>query len=91
MYSTVNRIFLFPIRINKAKVNPKRQKKKLRKQINGTFNNRADADENKLKKYQRSEFFFCQKLKSRVSFIQLKPILGIFLRGSVSPAALNTV
>jgi hypothetical protein len=43
------------------------------------------------KKYQYSNFFLCQKLKTRVSFIQLKPILDIFLRVSVSPAALNTV
>jgi hypothetical protein len=27
------------------------------------------------KKYHCSNFFLCQKLKSRVSFIQLKPIL----------------
>jgi hypothetical protein len=31
------------------------------------------------KKYQCSNFFLCQKLKSRVSFIELKPILGHFL------------
>jgi hypothetical protein len=33
------------------------------------------------KKYHYSHFFLCQKLKSRVSFIQLKPILDILLRG----------
>jgi hypothetical protein len=32
-------------------------------------------------KYHCSNFFLCQKLKSRVSFIQLKPVLDIFLRG----------
>jgi hypothetical protein len=30
-------------------------------------------------KYHCNNFFLCQKLKSRVSFIQLKPILDIFL------------
>jgi hypothetical protein len=33
------------------------------------------------KKYHCSNFFLCQKLKSRASFIQLKTILNIFLRG----------
>jgi hypothetical protein len=37
------------------------------------------------KKYHFRNSFLCQKLKSRVSFIQLKPIFKI----SVSPAALN--
>jgi hypothetical protein len=40
-----------------------------------------------IKKYHCSNFFLCQKLKSRVSFIQLKPILDISLRGF----SLNTV
>jgi hypothetical protein len=53
--------------------------KKCRKQINGKFNNIDSADENK-KNYHCSNFFLCQKLKSRI-FIQLKPILDIFLRG----------
>jgi hypothetical protein len=39
------------------------------------------------KEYQCSNFFLCQKLKSRVSFIQLKPIVDI----SVSPAALKVL
>jgi hypothetical protein len=37
------------IHINEAKDNIKRQKKNLRKQINGTFNNISCADENKYK------------------------------------------
>jgi hypothetical protein len=41
-------------------------------------------------KYHCSNFFLCQKLKSRVSFIQLEPILRYDMV-SVSPAALNTV
>jgi hypothetical protein len=45
-----------------------RDRKKLRKQINGTFNNVGDVDENKLKNHLR-KFFPCQKLKSSVSFI----------------------
>jgi hypothetical protein len=32
-------------------------------------------------KYHCSNFFLCEKLKSRVSFIQLKPILDIFSPG----------
>jgi hypothetical protein len=32
-------------------------------------------------KYQCSNLFLCQKLKSRVSFIHLQPVLDIFLRG----------
>jgi hypothetical protein len=36
-----------PIRINKAKEGPKWQKKKVRKQINGKFNNTCSVDENK--------------------------------------------
>jgi hypothetical protein len=36
---------------------------------------------NKYKKYYSSNFLLCQKLKSRVSFIQLKPIPDIFLHG----------
>jgi hypothetical protein len=54
-------------------------KKKLRKEINGKFNNTGSADEKKI--YHCSNFFLCQKLKSRVSLIQLKPILDIFLHG----------
>jgi hypothetical protein len=34
-----------------------------------------------MKKYTCSKFFLYQKLKSRVSFVQLKPILDLFLRG----------
>jgi hypothetical protein len=33
------------------------------------------------RKYHCSNFFLCWKLKSRVSFIQLKPILDILLHG----------
>jgi hypothetical protein len=33
------------------------------------------------KKNHCDNLFLCQKLKSRVSFIQLKPVLDIFLRG----------
>jgi hypothetical protein len=51
----------------------------LRKQIKAKFNNISNADENK--KYHCSNFFFRQKLKSWSPFIQLKPILDIFLRG----------
>jgi transcription initiation factor IIE alpha subunit len=56
-------------------------KKKLKKQINGKFNNMGSADENTLKKYHCRNFFLCPKLKSRVSFIQLMPVLDISLRG----------
>jgi hypothetical protein len=42
---------------------------------------------NNKKVYIAINFFLCRKLISRVSFIQLKPILDV----SVSPAALNTV
>jgi hypothetical protein len=35
------------------------------------------------KKYHCSNFFLCQKLKSRVSFIQLNSVLDIFLRGFI--------
>jgi hypothetical protein len=38
------------IRNNEAKNSPKRQKKSLRKQKNGKFNNIVSADENKFKK-----------------------------------------
>jgi hypothetical protein len=43
----------------------------------------GSADENKYikKKYHCSNFFLCQKLKSWLSFIQLKTILDIFLSG----------
>jgi hypothetical protein len=54
--------------------------KKLRKQINGKCNNIGSANEKK-KRYHCRIFFLGQKLKSRVSFIQLKPILYIFVRG----------
>jgi hypothetical protein len=42
------------------------------------------------KKNNSAAISSCQKLKSRVSFIQLKPILDIFVV-LVSPAALNAV
>jgi hypothetical protein len=67
------------VRINEEKSALK--DKKIRKQINGNFNNIGSADENNLEKYHCSNFFLCQELKSRVSFIQLKPILDISLRG----------
>jgi hypothetical protein len=35
----------------------------------------------KVNKKSLQQIFFCQKLKSSVPFIQIKPILGIFLRG----------
>jgi hypothetical protein len=54
----------------------KDKKKRLIKQIRGKCNNIGSADE---KKYQHSNFFLCQKLKSMVFFIQLKPILDIVL------------
>jgi hypothetical protein len=66
------------MRINEAKYSSKRQKK-LRKQINGKLNNIGSADENKYK-YVTAAISFCQKQKSRASFIQLKPIFDIFLR-----------
>jgi hypothetical protein len=59
----------------------KQKIKEHRKQISGKCNNIGSADENKLKKYHCRNFFLCQKLKSRFSFTQLKPILDIFLFG----------
>jgi hypothetical protein len=35
----------------------------------------------KIKIHHCSNLILCQELKSRVSFIQLKPVLDIFLRG----------
>jgi hypothetical protein len=49
----------------------KYKKKTLRKQTNTRFN-MGNVAEN---------FFLCQKLKSRVSSFQLKPILDIFMFG----------
>jgi hypothetical protein len=40
----------------------------------GKFDNTGSADENKEKKYHGSNFFLCQKLKSRFSYIQLQPM-----------------
>jgi hypothetical protein len=66
-----------------------KDKKKIRKQINGKFNHMGSADEN-IYIYQCSNFFICQKLKFRVPFSQLKPILGFSLSScpqhSLSPA-----
>jgi hypothetical protein len=73
--------------INEAKDN----KKKLRKEINGKFGNTGSTAGNQLKKYHCSNFFLCQKLKFRVSFIQLKSVLDISCVVSVSKTALNTV
>jgi hypothetical protein len=53
--------------------------KNLRKQINGKCNNIHSSGENKT--YLCSNFFLCQKLISSVSFVQLRPMLDIFLRG----------
>jgi hypothetical protein len=36
-------------------------------------------------KVQLINFFYSQKLKARISFIQLKPVLGIFLHGLSLP------
>jgi hypothetical protein len=47
-------------------------------EINKIFNNIGNAGEDK--KYHGYNFSLFQKLKSRASFIQLKPILDIFLR-----------
>jgi hypothetical protein len=70
------------IRINEAKDSPRRQikKKRLKRQINVKFGNIGIAEKIN-KKYHCSNFFLCQKMNSRVSFSQLKPILDIFLRG----------
>jgi hypothetical protein len=64
------------IRINEAKDGPIRQKTYRTK--NGKFNSIGSAVENKLKICHCRNFSLCQKLKSRVSFIKLKPILDIF-------------
>jgi hypothetical protein len=56
--------------------------------INGKFNSKAVLMEIN-QKYRCSNFFLCQKLKSRVS-IQLKPIWILSCVVLVSPAALNT-
>jgi hypothetical protein len=53
------------------------QTERLRKQICGKYNNTGSAD----KKNHCRNFFPYQKLKFRVSFIQLKPILDIFSCG----------
>jgi hypothetical protein len=57
--------------------------KKIRTQINEKFNNTSISifsDGNKTK-YITAAISSCQKLKSRVSFTQPKPILDIFSRG----------
>jgi hypothetical protein len=75
----------------KQKLAFSRQKKNsLRKEINGKLNNGGSADGNKQKNIAAA-VSSCQKLKSRASFIQLKPILDIYLRGFSLPAVLNTV
>jgi hypothetical protein len=52
--------------------------KKRRKQVNGKFNDVSIADKNKLKKSLQQYLPF-QKLKSRLFFIQPKPVSDIVL------------
>jgi hypothetical protein len=59
----------------------KDKKKNLRKEINGKFDITDTADENKRKKMSLLQFLPLSEAETRVSFIQLKPILGIFLFG----------
>jgi hypothetical protein len=65
----------------KTAIKDQQQKKKNLEKINGKYNNICSVDE---KKYHCCNFFLCQKLKSRVSFIQLKPILCGFSFSSCS-------
>jgi hypothetical protein len=74
------------IRINEAKGSPKR--KNLTKQINVKCNNIGSADE---KKNHCSNFFLCEKLKSRSFLSSSSQSLIFSCVLSVSPAALNTV
>jgi hypothetical protein len=67
------------IRINEAKDSPKRQRG-LRKQINGKIIIQVALMKIN-KKNHCHNIFLGQYLKSRTSFIQLKPILDISLRG----------